>query len=92
MAQFISEKMIPWAPRKVKRHASRVYANAAYRRINKLDHELYGSTEHGYVNQHPHPDVVSYTVRLYNKYYANNGETASNLPSGTSSDGPRIVS
>lgn len=66
MGEFVAKSIAP-VTRPQRRLAGRVYANAAYRRINKLDHAIYGGGPHGYMEFNAHPDVVGWMEREWKK-------------------------
>lgn len=63
LGAFVTAKLVPSAPRRMKRLLGRVYGNAAYRRVHELDHMLYGGTNHRHTMYSPHPDVISWIVK-----------------------------
>lgn len=62
VGEFISAKVIPGLPRRLRRLMGRAYGNAAYRKMHELDHDLYTSSDHGYSNYKLHPTLTNWVA------------------------------
>ena len=60
-AEFVTAAIIRMS-RKQRRLTGRVYANAAYRRLHEIDHEMYGGFDHGYTEHTAHKGVLDWIV------------------------------
>jgi len=63
VGEFISAKILPGLPRRLRRLMGRAYGNAAYRQINELDRALYSGDDHGYTKFQLSPEVTKWVAR-----------------------------
>jgi hypothetical protein len=63
VGEFASVQLLKGLPRRMRRLLGRVYANASYRKLNDLDHALYGGSDHGYNEYQPNRMMVDWVAR-----------------------------